>query len=295
MSLIPKYSTYNQQSVDLLQLQHIVQLKYQLLPPHPPFLTSISSKLKDAVLFNSGDMLFAILVDRNLFSSPLSDFPKNGKSSSVGQRQTLEHLCYCQQQNDKVQASERIANVFDDELQDTEAQQRQQEEEDNKSNYNKTKTVADDCVSDDTNEDSTVSKCILKTVTVLNDTSNKKNENNDNDVLKCNRTVTSLDCDIKDENLRDYVSYVQQGFVLRTDIDDSIEPSISQPDSPFNCTETEMPCTITTLDGQAQLKKSFEHRCFKLVDKGVFFLFFCFKHVFFLCLSVIEVMNFLLK
>ena len=171
VSLIPKFSQF-QSFKDL----HSLHLKYELLPPHPPFLSSVSLKLNDIVLFNSGDLLFAVIIhkDKDLFTS--SDL-KN-KSSF---RRKFSPICYCQQ----------------------------------------------------------------------------------NVLSRGNKTIPEESED-EEESIIDYVSFVNQGFVLTEE-----ELFDSLPNSPFDCTATVIPCSITTLNGQVHLKNCFEHRCFKFSDKGL--------------------------
>ena len=310
MSLVPKYSPHHHHHQPFTDSQrpssqHTLQLKYQLLSPHPPFLTSISSKLKDAILFNSGDMLFAIFIDRNLFaynslsSSSSSNFSNNNnnKSSSVaGEQREHVPVCYChqlqqqqqqqQQKQNRIQESKRTLTVFGDESLDTNTQQQPWT-----TVCNKTLTLHNDCGV--TNEDNNIiSKSNIGIIanhgniaennrtTIVHGTLSDREKDVSN-LTNCNGTVTVYDNDCakqgtlyqdndgRDGNIPDFVSFVQQGFTLHDDDDDDESPGGSQPDSPFDCTETEIPCSIATVDGQVQLRKSFEHRCFKLADKGL--------------------------
>lgn len=173
VSLIPKFSQYSPGTEDL----HSIHLKYELLPPHPPFLTSVSLKLNNVVVFNSGDMLFAIILPdgQKLFTQEDVD-------TKLESHKKVAPTCYCHQ----------------------------------------------------------------------------------NVLTRHNRTIpVTEDSEDEEENIIDYVSFINQGFVQVEE-----EPADSLPNSPFDCTTTVIPCSITTLNGQIQLKNSFEHRCFKFSDKG---------------------------
>ncbi|XP_066936738.1 uncharacterized protein [Clytia hemisphaerica] len=99
VSIVPKYNKKKPE-----QNQYSVHFKYELLPPHPPFLTTISLKRKNVILLNSGDMLFAILIPEpsSLFSC------ESGKDIQT-------RLCYCQQRQQDVLANQSNIDVnYDD-------------------------------------------------------------------------------------------------------------------------------------------------------------------------------------
>jgi hypothetical protein len=178
VSVLPKYLC------EVPYSEYCLHLKYELLPPHPPFVTSVSLKLKNVILLNSGDLLFAILIptNQNLFDQ--EGVVENKKS------QKKKHLeCYCHQ---KMRRSlEDPAQIFE--------------------------------IEDDVDEPT------------------------------------------------DFISFVNQGFSMLEEQESNNE---SLPNSPFDCTKTVIPCTITSLSGNVMLKNVFEHRCFRHSDKGNFTLLY---------------------
>ena len=80
VSIIPTYEFAEVTDQSLVN----IHLNYELLPPHPSFITPVYLKLQNIVLLNTGDMLFAIL---------LKDvFDKNENESN--QSEAYKH-CYC--------------------------------------------------------------------------------------------------------------------------------------------------------------------------------------------------------
>lgn len=64
--------------------------KYELLPPYPPFVTSVSLKLPNVVVMNSGDMMFAILTRTQDLTGCAS--------REIEQRRDVYTDCFCQHQ-----------------------------------------------------------------------------------------------------------------------------------------------------------------------------------------------------
>ena len=58
VSIIPTYEFAEVTDQSLVN----IHLNYELLPPHPSFITPVYLKLQNIVLLNTGDMLFAILL-----------------------------------------------------------------------------------------------------------------------------------------------------------------------------------------------------------------------------------------
>lgn len=82
-------------SPDAATLNYCMHLRYELLPPHPPFVTSVCLKLPNVVLLNSGDMLFAILLnDKKLFQSRNVEYETKSNNQ----------MCYCSKSNTNKQS-----------------------------------------------------------------------------------------------------------------------------------------------------------------------------------------------
>ncbi|XP_065676125.1 uncharacterized protein LOC101236399 isoform X3 [Hydra vulgaris] len=61
--------------------KYAINLRYELLPPYPPLMISVCVKLKNVILLNSGDMLFAIIL--------------NGGNCFISKNVFQSKLCYC--------------------------------------------------------------------------------------------------------------------------------------------------------------------------------------------------------
>lgn len=80
VSIVPTYEFAEVTDQNLVN----IHLNYELLPPHPFFITPVYLKLQNIVILNTGDMLFAILL-KDVFN-------KNENESS--QSEAYKH-CYC--------------------------------------------------------------------------------------------------------------------------------------------------------------------------------------------------------
>lgn len=93
-------------------IKHSIHLRYELLPPHPPFVTSISLKLRNVILLNSGDILFAILLDKYIAGDD-SECEDNSDC-------TTGYCCYCQlmERRQKQEQEAGIINTVDNDNSD---------------------------------------------------------------------------------------------------------------------------------------------------------------------------------
>ena len=77
-------------AVDSIDIKHSLHLQYELLPPHPPFVTSVCLKLPNVILLNSGDMLFAILLSDNRLLNDQVDL-----ATTINEPVSDSIRCYC--------------------------------------------------------------------------------------------------------------------------------------------------------------------------------------------------------
>ena len=281
---------------------HSVHLRYELLPPHPPFVTSISLKIPGVVLLNSGDVLFAILLKH---------------TDAIAEQNDCDNLCYCEIIKNRANCGESTTNSQDSVLVRSCSQQEMDDNEidpglvevlsDNIFPSSKIGKVSKDGASlsqkssdvinnidtlqqKDQSEDPHGSPCYAKVVPVntkyddntdnynnnssnnsrSNDTNNNSNVSNTaSDGNNNNSSILNSSSEEDDSSgtsrMKDYISFVLQGYCLS---DGGYGTPDSLPSSPFDCTTQVLPCHLSSLDGTAVLKHVYEHRCFKNVHKG---------------------------
>ena len=239
-------------AVDAFNINRAVHLRYELLPPHPPFVTSVCLKLANVILLNSGDMLFAILLnDNKVFNYDRTDI--NTKPS-----QDIMN-CYCRKFMKQKPQSTSDGNVEDSLFQRT-------NEQDSTGVLNTMEQFPNEAFEDVQQE-----HCNIDNIDYINkeevlvgaDTFDESEFNHSSKLdLLNNSSIVDNECN------SEYVSFVMQGYSLPVDE----ESQESLPASPFDCTATVMPCRVTSCDARDVLKHTYEHRCFCNNDKGDCFI-----------------------
>lgn len=280
-------------------ISHSIHLRYELLPPHPPFVTSISLKLKNVILLNSGDMLFAILLDKYFDNSKMKLDDVNEENENTDNTSN-NCFCYCELKKSKLKRSNDESEPSSQETDSSEKETNESEKKNTSSQTDSIDSIPNSCSSDEMLNDNifpipkTKSSKMCKSpnyihstakitspgggeskTNIVSDVNFQSPEKSDDHSPSC--ILSSGDSlkedsnpDISDVCNKNYVSYVLQGFSLPSD-EESPE---SLPASPFDCTTQVLPCHLSTLDGSEEVKHTYEHRCFRKADKGKYFDFF---------------------
>lgn len=262
--------------------KHSMHLRYELLPPHPPFVTSISLKLPNVILLNSGDILFAVLLDNYISDCSNQDDQINSDRS--------DEFCFCQSNK----AISENNNRKIEELRRSQSDSSFDEDVEEKLPLNEDPrwTISDDNMltenifptakvskSQRSNQKASLSSSNvvsnIDTLQQLSEDEHFENMEMRNEIPsvpnECsNNNLFVISNDLKNEEEvdpglhKDYISFILQGFSLpcETATPDSL------PASPFDCTTQVLPCHLSSFDGIDVLRQAYEHRCFRSFQKG---------------------------